>query len=103
MSRGFSPIADTSRTVDLQTDAHMAVALRLVNPGGERGPNQVVSASASPGPVESPTQARYSSGLINTAVGSGTTPITACTLNSGRLHQIESASHITGGAVTLPL
>src|SRR5215471_17854177 len=39
------------------------------------GPNQVVSASASPSPVRSPTQATYPSGLINTAVGAATAPI----------------------------
>src|SRR5215475_2812124 len=39
------------------------------------GPNQVVSASASPSSVRSPTQATYPSGLTNTAVGAATTPI----------------------------
>ena len=38
------------------------------------GPNQVVSASASPGWVRSPTQATYPSGRINTAVGAVTAP-----------------------------
>jgi hypothetical protein len=38
------------------------------------GPNQVVSASASPTWVRSPTQATYPSGRINTAVGAGTVP-----------------------------
>lgn len=38
-------------------------------------PNQVLSASASPRWVTSPTQATYPSGRINTAVGAVTTPI----------------------------
>ena len=38
------------------------------------GPNQVVSASASPGWVRSPTQATYPSGRTNTAVGAVTGP-----------------------------
>ena len=38
------------------------------------GPNQVVSASASPGSVTSPTQATYPSGRINTAAGAVTAP-----------------------------
>ena len=38
------------------------------------GPNQVVSASASPSWVRSPTQATYPSGRINTAVGAVTAP-----------------------------
>jgi hypothetical protein len=38
------------------------------------GPNQVVSASASPSWVWSPTQATYPSGRINTAVGAMTAP-----------------------------
>jgi hypothetical protein len=38
------------------------------------GPNQVVSASASPGWVRSPTQATYPSGRINTAVGAVIAP-----------------------------
>jgi hypothetical protein len=38
------------------------------------GPNQVVSASASPSWVPSPTQATYPSGRINTAVGAVTAP-----------------------------
>ncbi len=38
------------------------------------GPNQVVSASASPGWVRSPTQATYPSGRISTAVGAVTAP-----------------------------
>jgi hypothetical protein len=38
------------------------------------GPNQVVSASASPRWVRSPTQATYPSGRINTAVGDVTPP-----------------------------
>ena len=38
------------------------------------GPNQVVSASASPSWVWSPTQATYPSGRINTAVGAVTAP-----------------------------
>src|SRR6201987_803487 len=38
-------------------------------------PNQVLSASASPGWVRSPTQATYPSGRINTAVGAATSPI----------------------------
>ena len=38
------------------------------------GPNQVVSASASPRWVRSPTQATYPSGLIKTAVGAVTAP-----------------------------
>jgi Ribbon-helix-helix protein, copG family len=37
-------------------------------------PNQVVSASMSPGWVRSPTQATYPSGRINTAVGAVTDP-----------------------------
>ena len=41
---------------------------------GPRGPNQVVSASASPCSVRSPTQATYPSGRINTAVGAVTAP-----------------------------
>ena len=40
------------------------------------GPNQVVSASASPSWVRSPTQATYPSGRINTAVGAVTAPST---------------------------
>src|SRR4030081_4024243 len=40
------------------------------------GPNQLVSASASPSWVRSPTQATYPSGRINTAVGAVTTPST---------------------------
>src|SRR5215831_21393355 len=39
-------------------------------------PNQVVSASASPSWVESPTQATYPSGRINTALGAVTAPRT---------------------------
>src|SRR6266545_1510483 len=42
---------------------------------GVGGPNQVVSASASPSSVRSPTQATYPSGRINTAVGAVTAPI----------------------------
>src|SRR6266851_5527143 len=38
------------------------------------GPNQVVSAPASPSRVGSPTQATYPSGRINTAVGAVTGP-----------------------------
>ena len=38
------------------------------------GPNQVVSASGSPGSVVSPTQATYPSGRTNTAVGAVTSP-----------------------------
>jgi hypothetical protein len=38
------------------------------------GPNQVVSASASPSWVRSPTQATYPSGRINAAVGAVTAP-----------------------------
>jgi hypothetical protein len=37
-------------------------------------PNQVVSASGSPGSVRSPTQATYPSGRTNTAVGAVTAP-----------------------------
>jgi hypothetical protein len=37
-------------------------------------PNHLVNASASPCRVESPTQATYPSGRINTAVGAGTGP-----------------------------
>jgi hypothetical protein len=40
------------------------------------GPNQVVSASASPTWARSPTQATYPSGRINTAVGAVTAPST---------------------------
>jgi hypothetical protein len=40
------------------------------------GPNQVVSASGSPGWVRSLTQPTYPSGRINTAVGAGTSPST---------------------------
>jgi hypothetical protein len=39
------------------------------------GPNHVVSASASPSWLTSPTQATYPSGRINTAAGAGTAPI----------------------------
>jgi hypothetical protein len=39
------------------------------------GPNHVVSASASPSWVRSPTQATYPSGLVNTAMGAVTVPI----------------------------
>jgi hypothetical protein len=38
------------------------------------GPNQVVSASAGPSWVRSPTQATYPSGRINTAAGAVTAP-----------------------------
>src|SRR4030081_1688098 len=38
------------------------------------GPNQVVSAPASPSWVRSPTQATYPSGRINTALGAVTAP-----------------------------
>jgi hypothetical protein len=38
------------------------------------GPNQVVSASVSPGWVRSPTQATYPSGRITTAAGAVTAP-----------------------------
>jgi hypothetical protein len=42
--------------------------------GAGGGPNQVVSASASPCCLRSPTHATYPSGRINTAVGAATTP-----------------------------
>ena len=48
-------------------------AVRYVAVGG---PNQVVSASGSPGWVRSSTQPTYPSGRINTAVGAVTSPST---------------------------
>src|SRR5580692_2961769 len=42
----------------------------------EPSPNHLVSASASPGWVGSPTHATYPSGRINTAEGAGTAPST---------------------------
>jgi Transcriptional regulatory protein, C terminal len=48
-------------------------AVRYVAVGG---PNQLVSASGSPGSVRSPTQPTYPSGRINTAVGAVTAPST---------------------------
>ena len=51
-------------------------ALNRMSYAAVGGPNQVVSASASPSWVRFPTQATYPSGRINTAVGAVTAPIT---------------------------
>jgi hypothetical protein len=48
--------------------------LEAVRDAAVGGPNQVVSASASPSWVRSPTQATYPSGRINTAIGAVTAP-----------------------------
>ena len=65
-------ISATWSTWCATSDADVIERVRYAAAGG---PNQVVSASARPGWVGSPTQATYPSGRISTAVGAGTVPI----------------------------
>jgi hypothetical protein len=68
--RGAGPEVSVGRQ-RLDAPSRSWKAARYVAVGG---PNQVVSASASPGWVRSPTQATYPSGRINTAMGAVTVP-----------------------------
>ena len=64
----LGPLGDPPRA---RTSGRLGRPLRYADAGG---PNQVVSASASPGSAASATHATYPSGRINTAVGAATRP-----------------------------
>src|SRR5262245_2038893 len=67
---------ETPEAASAQSRAVLENDLESVRYSVAGGPNQVASASASPSWVESPTQATYPSGRINTAVGAVTAPRT---------------------------
>ena len=69
------------------------------------GPNQVVSASVSPRWADSPTQATYPSGRINTAVGAMTGPIVGSShaptyLGVDRLNAVGPWSDVESAGLT---